>query len=192
MNPKQLLDEVIPKKLAELAGVEFPDLAAEVQVTIDGEHGGTWVLHTKGGKPQIISGTASNPVVCVKTNRSAFDMGFKRAGAQALEMDITGPLKMALKLIPDSDKIEMVRQQLNGTLMFKIVTDDGDALIGIGFNCDADIQNPACTIETSEGELREMQEGKMPPQQAFMAGKIRLSGDMSIAMTAGMLLAPMA
>ncbi len=191
MTPKQLLNEIVPKKLAELAGLQFPDLAAEMQVTIEGDEGGVWSMTAAGGKPQVKSGAASKPVVCIKTNRSAFDMGFKRAGTQALEMDITGPVKMALKLMPDNEKIDMIRQQLNGTLLFKVMADDGDALIGIGFNADADINNPTCTIETSENELKEMQEGKMPPQQAFMAGKIRLSGDMSLAMTAGMLLAPM-
>ncbi len=188
MTPKQLLDEVVPKKLAEIAGIAFPDLPVEMQVTIEGDQGGTWMMHAKGGKPQVKSGKATDPIVHLKTNREAFDMGFKRAGAQALEMDITGPVKIAVSMLPDGAKIEMIRTQMAGTLLFKVATDEGDALFGIGFNGDADLGNPRCTIETSENELNEMREQKMPPQQAFMAGKIRLSGDLSLAMSAAMLL----
>lgn len=191
MTPKQLLDEVIPKKIAELAGIEVPNLDAEMQVTIEGDSGGTWTLSAKGGKPQVKSGAPAQPIVVVKTNRQAFDLGFQRGGQQALEMDITGPVQMALKLLPDGDKINMIREQMSGTLLFKVTTTDGEALIGLGFNGDADLANPRCSIETSEAELLEMRDARMPPQQAFMAGKIRLSGDLSLAMTAGMLLAPM-
>ncbi len=190
MSPKQLVEEFVPKKLAELKDVNFPDLGVEFEVTIEGDGGGVWTMKTEGGKPKISAGNAGNPLVTVKTNRAAYDMGMKRAGGE-LDQDIAKPVEMMLKMAPDQAKIDMIRQQLSGTMMIKVSTDEGDALIGIGFCGPADLVNPRCTIETSEAELNEMRDAKMPPQQAFMAGKIRLGGDMSLAMTAGMLLAPM-
>ncbi len=190
MSPKQLIEEFIPKKLAELKDTTFPDLGVEFEVTIEGNGGGVWSIKTEGGKPKISTGAAKNALITVKTNRAAYDMGMKRAGGE-LDRDVSKQVEMALKMAPDQAKIDMIRQQLSGTMMIKIATNDGDALIGIGFCGPADLQNPRCTIETSEAEMNEMAEAKMPPQQAFMAGKIRLGGDMSLAMTAGMLLAPM-
>ncbi|MCW5828451.1 MAG: SCP2 sterol-binding domain-containing protein [Deltaproteobacteria bacterium] len=190
MTPKQLIEEFIPKKLAELGDVTFPDLGVQFEVTIEGDGGGVWTIKTEGGKPRISAGGAKDPLVTVKTNRQAYDMGMKRAGGE-LDRDISGQVGNMLKMVPDQTKVDMIRQQLSGTMMIKIATDEGDALIGIGFVGPADLVNPRCTIETSEAELNEMRETRMPPQQAFMAGKIRLGGDMSLAMTAGMLLAPM-
>ncbi len=188
LTPKQLMEEFVPGKLKTLTDIQFPDLGAEFEVTIEG--GGVWTMKSAGGKPHIQPGKSKDPLITVKTNMEAYNMAMKRAGDQ-LDKDIAGPAKLMVGMAPDKDKIDQIRQQLSGTMMIQIATDEGQAKIGIGFCGAADLDNPRCTIETSEAELNEMRDAKMPPQQAFMAGKIRLSGDMSLAMQAGMLLMPM-
>ncbi|MDC3051078.1 SCP2 sterol-binding domain-containing protein [Bacteroidota bacterium] len=39
-----------------------------------------------------------------------------------------------------------------------------------------------CTIKTSAGALKDMQSGDLNPMTAVMSGKVKISGDMSLAM----------
>ncbi|MCB0220656.1 MAG: SCP2 sterol-binding domain-containing protein [Chrysiogenetes bacterium] len=185
MSAKEFFDKFIPEKLASLSGVDFPDVKDTIQIEVIGA--GEWTGKIEGGKPTITAGKASDPLITVAFTEAALKMGLARAGDQ-LDADISGPAKMAAGML-SPDKAEQVRSQLQGTMKFTITTNDGkEESIAIGFN-GIDIDTPTCTIKTTEGEMNEMREQQMPPQQAFMAGKIRLEGDMSLAMQAGMLFA---
>lgn len=185
MSAKEFFDKFIPEKLESLSGVEFADVADSIQIEVIGA--GEWTGKIEGGKPVIKAGKADNPLVTVAFTEEALKLGLARAGDD-LDADVTGPAKMAAGML-SPDKAEQVRSQLHGTIKFVITTNDGkEESMAIGFN-GIDIDTPTCTIRTTEGEMNEMREQQMPPQQAFMAGKIRLEGDMSIAMQAGMLFA---
>jgi putative sterol carrier protein len=45
--------------------------------------------------------------------------------------------------------------------------------------------SPRMTITQAVGDWREINAGRLNPQMAFMSGKIKISGDMSLAMKLG-------
>ncbi|MEW6776984.1 MAG: SCP2 sterol-binding domain-containing protein [Bdellovibrionota bacterium] len=187
LKPQEFFNKWVPEKLKSLSDITFPDLGVEMQVMVIGPGGGEWVLKSASGKPQVTAGKAGNALITMATTTGAFDLFMKRAGDQ-LDQDFSKQAKMMTKMAPDQEKVNMIREQLQGTMKFTITTNDGqEESVAVGFN-GIDFDSPRCTIKTTEAELNEMREMNMPPQQAFMAGKIRLEGDMSLAMQAGMLL----
>ena len=65
--------------------------------------------------------------------------------------------------------------------MPKQPSDHGEVLTGDG---DAD-----CTITASQDTFQELFDGELDPTAAFMTGKIKIDGDMGVAMKLGQLLA---
>lgn len=49
-------------------------------------------------------------------------------------------------------------------------------------------QDVACTIKISEANLVKLVQGDLNPMTAFMMGKIKVSGDMSVAMKLGQIM----
>ncbi|MAR42816.1 MAG: sterol-binding protein [Flavobacteriaceae bacterium] len=72
---------------------------------------------------------------------------------------------------------------IGGTIKFVIddtivyVDGSGNKNIVSNSNEDAD-----CTISTSASALKDMQSGDLNPMTAVMSGKVKISGDMSLAM----------
>ena len=59
----------------------------------------------------------------------------------------------------------------------------GDGVILIEGNSISTIDGPAdCTIKLSLGDLEDLVSGELNPTSAYMTGKIKVEGDMSIAM----------
>ncbi|HEY3363831.1 MAG TPA: SCP2 sterol-binding domain-containing protein [Symbiobacteriaceae bacterium] len=65
----------------------------------------------------------------------------------------------------------------DGGGVFHAVFDNGAADIGEGT-----IPNPGCTVTISTGDFQAMVEGKLNPTAAFMSGKLKIKGDMGLAM----------
>ena len=72
---------------------------------------------------------------------------------------------------------------IGGTIKFviddTIVYVDGSGTKNIVSNSNEDAD---CTITTSASALKDMQSGDLNPMTAVMSGKVKISGDMSLAM----------
>ncbi|QDG54416.1 SCP2 sterol-binding domain-containing protein [Persicimonas caeni] len=78
-------------------------------------------------------------------------------------------------------------QSINSVYQFNITGDDGGSwtvdftkdgdYVSEGESDDADV-----TIEMKDSDFVDMWEGKLPGPQAFMMGKIKIQGDMGLAM----------
>ena len=79
---------------------------------------------------------------------------------------------------------------LGKTLKFDL---KGDGFIHINGGSVTNEDLPAdCTIVVSKDDFEAMGEGKLDPTMAFMQGKIKVNGDMSVAMKLQPLMAKMA
>jgi putative sterol carrier protein len=64
----------------------------------------------------------------------------------------------------------------------KFATDAGNILIGADGKVSNDDTEADCTIGVDASDLAALMSGDLNPMSAFMFGKLKISGDMSIAM----------
>ncbi len=95
---------------------------------------------------------------------------------------------MTLQEIADKFQRGLDRKPIDDSLKFDC-GDDGAITISDGTARLAD--DPAdCTIHISHKNLEKLIAGKLNPVTAFAMGKIKVSGDMSVAMKLGKMLGP--
>lgn len=67
-----------------------------------------------------------------------------------------------------------------GDSAFNVAMKDGKAAVGVG-----ESPSPNCTVTMAEGDFLDMLSGKLNGQMAFMTGKLKLAGDMGLALKLG-------
>jgi len=84
-------------------------------------------------------------------------------------------------------------QSINAVYQFNITGDGGGTWV-IDFTKDEEwvTEGPSedadCTVTVSDGDFVDMVSGKLPGPQAFMMGKLKIEGDMGLAMKLGQVL----
>ena len=80
-----------------------------------------------------------------------------------------------------------VVSKINATYQFNISGPGGgswsvDCTAPGGRITEGSAQNPRCTVAATDGDFLAIVNGKLNPQMAFMSGKLRIQGDMGLAM----------
>lgn len=70
---------------------------------------------------------------------------------------------------------------LSGSVRFTLIGDNGFSIV-THFGPDPISAEPDCAIEVDGAMYSDLKSGKLPPQEAFMSGKINVEGDMQMAM----------
>ncbi|SHJ85711.1 Putative sterol carrier protein [Shimia gijangensis] len=91
-----------------------------------------------------------------------------------------------LQQIVERMQKELQTRTFDGSLKFDC-GDDGVVVLTNGTATDVD-QDTDCTIKISEDNLVKLLTGKLNPMTGVMTGKLKVSGDMGVAMKLGQLL----
>jgi len=92
-----------------------------------------------------------------------------------------------LESAADALRAKMAGTEIGGTVKFDI---EGEGTIRVSDGGVTTEDGPAdCTISASMDTFQELFDGELDPTAAFMTGKIKIDGDMSIAMKLGQMLA---
>ncbi len=191
-------DEADKAKLAKyqerLANATTADVQAQIELT--GGDGGVFTLHVTGGALNAREGAADAPALSTKQTIDDF--------YQMLEGGVGLGFNLVEAVNGDDDRIKqssgfarmfapVLLTQVQGagaTVSFSITDrpdDDEDWNVTVGLGS-APSDTPTCAIKVAQGDYEMLAQGKMQPQQAFFAGKLKITGDLSILMRFGALM----
>jgi hypothetical protein len=195
IEPKRFLEEWLPRAFAE-ADVPPEARSAEIRlgVRLDGEGGGEWVVHVAGGKLRVEAAsredTAFTFVQSVADWRGALWEGRGGAiGRQSLAMFRPGsqpsgpprPGQMAAGA-PSPAALEEMRK-LDGVIRMEVTgAPGGDWAVAFKLGPGPIPEQPTTTISLAAADADAMDRGELDPMQAFMSGRLRVTGDMTLMM----------
>jgi len=154
---------------------------------VTGESGGTWAMGFVDGRLAIDQASAANPPLQVTTSIEDFrafltgdirDAVKAKAGNKAAAIDA----KQVGKLFRITTKTDQVKQY-TGDL--QLVVENGATSHKLTLTFGGNAPKPAApvtTISISLADFLALTGGELNAQAAFFAGKIRLDGDMNLAM----------
>ncbi len=152
---------------------------ATICVEVRGAGGGSFVLNIREGRMSADASAAHPPFLTVVQDRAAFETLARESGDSALALlgglsGLTGEMRLTRK------RVESLGQ-LQGAVHFSVSGEAGFALI-THFGAGPVPDEPNASIAVDDDAYRELRSGKLDPAAAFMNGKIKVAGDMQLAM----------
>jgi putative sterol carrier protein len=186
ITPKTFFGEWLPSQLdnfKDLIQTFSGDLSASMSVKVDGDNGGEWTVGLGGGAVNISDGLSSDSVVTIVVSEKNF---VEAVTGQLDEYRMQPPGGMSQgDLDPEAikkqaaDNLEVVKG-ISGALQFCL--DDPDNPVAVTICFGGEVKDPDCVIKVDKEDAKSMASGETNPQAAFMSGKIRIEGDMSLLM----------
>lgn len=180
-NPKDLIEVELPGHFnAVKSHLSDDQKKVSMKFGADIEGSGQWTLTFANGELDVKPGLAPDFDIAIATSTSSFDAALNDnpdlANFDPAKIDFARLLK---RLKPElADQV----RQISGSLKMGLLDADEELMSAtVKFGAAAPVA-PTCEIYVQESDARELAEGGMNPQQAFMAGKIQIKGDMTIAM----------
>jgi putative sterol carrier protein len=149
---------------------------ATLRVIVDGE---PFDLNVTQGTMSKTGAAKQPPVLTLILDRKAFARVVSEAGDSAMGFlgglsGLAGDMKLTKGRLDNLNG-------LKGALRFEVVGDDGFVLL-THFGPDPVPAEPDTKLSVDPDTYAELRAGKLDPQAAFMGGKIRIAGNMQLAM----------
>ena len=180
INPGNFFEDVLPpmaesymqtNPLDNMDNTEF-----SIQFDLEGEGGGTWSIIVQDGKNlQVMPEAYENAKIVMSMSVDDWRKALTEGGSG---MDMTAMMTDPKKQ-PKRSHYENLKR-MKGILTVELKRDDGSIFpFRVKFNQE---ENPTLKIMMSVEDFAEINSGKANAQQLFMQGKIKLQGDMTMAM----------
>jgi len=154
-------------------------------INVSGDGGGTWAMGFEGGRLAITQGEAGSPPLQVTLSADdlrAFIAGSIRDAIKAKAGGKSIDAKQIAKIYRITAKTEQVKAY-SGDLSLVVENGGQSHKLTLTFGGKApNTASPTTTISIALEDFMAMLGGELNPQAAFFAGKIRLDGDMNLAM----------
>jgi hypothetical protein len=189
-DPREFYEERIPAQFNRAleaqraqgdAGRRVYEGMRAVSATIRVEVEGCRAIHLNidAGRMHASEAPARAPFLTLMQDRRAFERIAREAGDSAMALlgglsGLAGEMRLTRARV---DNLALV----NGLVHFEVTGDDGFVLrthFGAGPIPDA----PSTRIRLDEAAYRDLREGKLDPQAAFLSQQIVVEGDMQLAM----------
>jgi len=149
---------------------------ATLRVVVDGT---LYHLNIAGGQMSAAKTPAQPPVLTLVLDQTDYARLVREAGDSAMGF-LGGLTGLAGEMKLTKSRIENLRG-VKSALRFEVTAKDGFALT-THFGSDPISEHPDTTLSVDSDIYAEMRSGRFDPQQAFMSGKIRVAGNMQLAM----------
>lgn len=193
--PAELLEQWLPVAFAE---ADLPDalraLDYKLGVELTGDGGGEWVVQMVDGVVQVQAASRSDTsftyVQSVDDWRGALWEGQggpfgKGAGAifdpQKMAQGTAKAAESGLPVVPSPAALEGLRV-LDGLIQLAVTDDAGAWTIGLRLGPGEIPDEPNTTVAVTAEDAAQMETGELNPLEAFMAGRIQVTGDMTLMM----------
>jgi len=154
-------------------------------IHVSGDGGGTWAMGFEGGRLAITQGDAGSPPLQVSMSSDdlrAFVAGSVRDAIKSKAGGKSIDAKQVAKIYRITGKTDQVKAY-TGDLSLVVENGAASHKLTLTFGGKApNVGAPTTTISISLEDFLAMLGGELNPQAAFFAGKIRLDGDMNLAM----------
>jgi hypothetical protein len=152
---------------------------ATIRVDVEGPGGGSFFLNVRAGRMSAGEAAAHVPFLTLVQERAGFETLAREAGDSALALlgglsGLAGEMRLTRKRIESLTKLQgAVRFAVSGERGFALVTHFGAGPV-------PDV--PDASISVDDDAYRELRSGALDPAAAFMNGKLKVEGDVQLAM----------
>lgn len=182
---RSLADQEQAAQMAQRALAGMRSVAATIRFDVRGEGDITVFVNIEGGRSSADDAPAHPPFLSIAVDRSHYEPLFREAGDNVLGF-LGGISGMGTPIKLTRDRVEQIAA-VGGTLCFELTGEGGFRLLAkLGSTAPSESgdggDDADTTIRVDTQAYRELREGRLEPQEAFLAGKIAIEGDMQRAM----------
>jgi SCP-2 sterol transfer family len=179
---RSLAEQEQATQMAQRALAGMRAVAATIRFDVRGEGGITVFVNIEGGRSSAGDAPAHPPFLSIAVDRSHYEPLFREAGDNVLGF-LGGISGMGAPIKLTRDRVEQIAA-VGGTLCFELTGEGGFQLLArLGASAPGDGGDVAdTTIRVDAQAFRGLRDGRLEPQEAFLAGKIAVEGDMQRAM----------
>ncbi len=154
-------------------------VAATIRFEVGGAGGGTFFVNIEKGRSSAGDSAAQTPFLSIALDVAHYEPLFREAGDNVLGF-LGGISGMGAPIRLTQTRVAQIAE-VGGTLCFELTGEGGFTLLAtLGESAPRDGADTTIRVDTQA--YRELREGRLEPQEAFLAGKIAVEGDMQRAM----------
>lgn len=152
---------------------------ASIRFVVGGEDGGAFFVNLAEGRSSAGEAALQPPFLSIALAREHYEPLFREAGDNVLGF-LGGISGMGAPVKLTANRVAQIAE-VGGTLLFELTGEGGFRLLArLGAGDPAEPADTSIRVDTEA--FRELRAGRLEPQEAFLAGKIAVEGDMQKAM----------
>jgi putative sterol carrier protein len=184
ITPKSFFESWLPAQLGGLTGLR----PMTIRVRLDGDGGGAWDLQIGDQGLRVAGAGGGEPEVTVA--QSVADWMAIAVGEPGA-VDLAPPQSSATDILFLDKQAQSMLGQVKGQVRFEVTGYNGRTWqLTVKFG-DAPMKpEPDSTISVDAETYGQILARTLPPPQAYFQGKVRMTGDMNLAMQLGMAMMP--
>ncbi len=182
-SPVEFFTEFVPARFAPLeASVAGKSSAGCMVFSVTGV--GDWSLRLRDGKLVVNDGVADDVIIRVTMAEADFGpIVVSGARLQGDEVPDVQKQVLAFKALTIDEQLADAVRKIVGNVAF-VVTDAGEArrITMTPGSAEPNVESPECRLECTMDDFVDMTAGRQQAVQLAMSGKIKMSGNLQIAM----------
>ena len=184
ISPSQFMEDFVPALMAEASIPEEADVTLGIR--LDGDGGGEWTVSLAAGKASVERQDRDQAVLTLVQTvddwRGALWEGRGGVFGQQAVALFTGGGDSGSEQGSQLGALSALAS-LNGLIRVRVTEEEAsDWATGFKLGPGPIPEEPTTEIEIASEDAQAMQDGTLDPMQAFMSGKIRVTGDMALMM----------